>query len=291
MSIARSALATSRKALSTVDWYCACAASYAATAARFLARSAPPLKIGCTRPAARLQPVVPVSNSLSILKLSRSTPALSVICGYSAAVATPICALASCSSASLARTSGRWRTSADGTLTRQLARQRQRVDVERGQALVAGQAAGQHGQLVARLRQRLLERRDLRLLLRDQRLLLQQRAAGEGAEPHLRVDHLERLVGVVDDLARGLQLRPQRGLLDRRGDHAGRQAQPRGLDLEALVVDRRAHAFELAAVAADDVQRVRQVEPGLEQVGRWSRPGCPRPGRPRSAGARRSAGR
>ena len=35
---------------------------------------------------------------------------------------------------------------------------------------------------MARLRERLLERRQLRLLLGDERLLLQQRAAGEGAQ-------------------------------------------------------------------------------------------------------------
>ena len=68
-------------------------------------------------PAASVQKLVPGVNRFDNWLALLPTDPVSVICGSLAATATPICALAACSDASAACTSGRCATSFAGRLT------------------------------------------------------------------------------------------------------------------------------------------------------------------------------
>ena len=117
---------------------------------------------------------------------------------------------------------------------RQVGRQLQVVELEVLGQRRAGQAAGQGGEQVALLGQRLLQGRQGRLGLRQRRLLGGDVGAGDGAEPGLALQDAERLALGGDDALGRLDLGAQRGLGDRRHDHVGGERQISGLEQEAL---------------------------------------------------------
>ena len=81
--------------------------------------------------------------------------------------------------------SGRWRTSAEGTLTGMSCGRVSAASSNRGRCRFARQPAGERGELMARLRELALEQRQRRLGLRGLRLLREHVGARHGAELEL----------------------------------------------------------------------------------------------------------
>src|SRR6185437_2957234 len=123
--------------------------------------------------------------------------------------------------------------------------------IEPRNTALARQPAGKSCELVARLRELVLERRQQCLGLRRLRLLRHQ---------------VQLLVLRFDDVARRVDLRAQRCFPYRGGDDVRRQREMSGGKLIILIVDQRLQRFELTPVAAGDVERVRHVDRRVVQI-------------------------
>ena len=181
-------------------------------------------------------------------------------------MATPTWALAECRFASAARTSGRCSTSRDGRLSGRSCGSVRSLSSKRSSTRVAGQLAGQRGEEIALLGQRLFERRQGGLGLGECRLLAGDVGAGNRAQALLLAQDVERLALGGDDAPGRLDLGAQRGLLDGRGDDVGGQRQIRRLELEALRLGQRLERFGGPTVGAEQVERVAEGEADREQA-------------------------
>ena len=127
--------------------------------------------------------------------------------------------------------------------------------------------AGQRRQEVALLRQRLAQRRQCRLGLRQRRFLHGDVAAVAQALVQPALQQVEHFAVDRDQLIGGLDLAAQRGLGDRRDHDVRCQRQIGGLDLEALHVGERLQRFHRAPIEAPDVERVGDLQlRGIEIV-------------------------
>ncbi len=117
-----------------------------------------------------------------------------------------------------------------------------------------------------RLRELPLERRQQRLGLCGLRLLRYQVEPRHRAQVELAPHQVELLVLRVDDLARRIDLRAQRCLPDGSGHDVRRQREVSARELVVLVVDQRLQRFELAPVAAGDVECIRHIDRRVVQI-------------------------
>ena len=122
---------------------------------------------------------------------------------------------------------------------RQVGRQVQVGKPERLARPFVRKDAGQGGQQIALLRQRLAQRRQRRPRLRQRRLLGRDVGPIGIAQRQLALQDVEHLGVGRDQLVGGLDLAAQRGFGDGRDHDVCRQRQIGGLDLEALVVGLR----------------------------------------------------
>src|SRR6516164_3023275 len=84
--------------------------------------------------------------------------------------------------------------------------------------------------------------------------------APDTAELKLPLHAAHRFLLSGERLPRGLDLRAQRCLADRRSHDVAGKRQARALELIALVIDERLQALELASVATEDIERVGNVD-------------------------------
>ena len=167
------------------------------------------------------------------------------------------------------------RRQADGHLLRQ----RQRRELECRQRRFARQPSGEHGELVPRCgRARARAGAASRASARPACSARARRGAATAPSCRWRCDELELPLLRRDDLARGVDLRAQRGLAHGRGDDVRREREVGAIELVAAVIDLRLQPFELAPVAAEHVERVRDVHRGVVQIEDASgrHPDCPR---------------
>jgi hypothetical protein len=191
--------------------------------------------------------------------------ALSVMLGNWLAIATPTSAEAEWRLASAARTSGRCSTMLRRQVEGQLLRQPETVEAEaldRATSVVRPVSVARR---FALLRQRLLQGRQGRLDLGQCGLLRGDVGAGDGAQPRLAVQDVERVALGGDDALGPVDLGAQRGLEDRRGDDVGREREIGALELEALRFSERLERFDLAAVGAPQIEVVGERQPKGEQ--------------------------
>ena len=149
---------------------------------------------------------------------------------------------------------------------RQFGRQLQVSQGEVFRHRLAGVSPRQVGEQVALLGQRLVERGQRGLGLGEGGLLRGDVGARDGAEPGLALQDRERLALGGNNAAGGLDLCAQGGFEDGRGDHVGGERQVGALELEALGLGQRIERFDLAPVAAPDVERIGEGDPGGEQA-------------------------
>ena len=149
-----------------------------------------------------------------------------------------------------------------GQAQRQVLRQFQLGEIEALAAILVRRAADQAHQLVALLGELLLQRRQRRAGLGQRRFLGQHVGARGAAQVELAAHHAERVLEDADDVLGGVDLRLQRGEVDRRDHDVGGERQIRRLELEALHLGQRLLRFDLAAHAAEHVGRVGDVERG-----------------------------
>jgi hypothetical protein len=135
------------------------------------------------------------------------------------AVATPTLALAACSNANLRPLLDPVRRQRN----RQFVRQSQRREVHRRPVHLAGCRPQIHRQLVALLLQLLLQRRQGRPHRRQRRLLRQHIRPTDPAQREPPLSHVELLLIQPDDLLRGVDLRLQGRLGQRRRHPVGGQ--------------------------------------------------------------------
>jgi len=126
---------------------------------------------------------------------------------------------------------------------------------------ISGSSAGKRAQVdrqpVARALEPALEDRQSPPRPRDLGPLIHHVEPRHAADLLEALDDLERAGFERDDLARRLDLLPQRRLLDGGRDHVAREHEPGGLDLELLVLDRGSQGLQLPAALAEEVERVR----------------------------------
>ena len=150
---------------------------------------------------------------------------------------------------------------------RQIERQMQVGEPEGLARSFARIGAGQRRQEVALLRQRLAQRRQGRLGLRQRRCLHGDIAAVAQAVVQPALQEVEHFAVDRDQLIGGLDLAAQRGLGDRRDHHVRCQRQIGRLDFEALHVGERLQRFHRAPIEAPDVERVGDLQlRGIEIV-------------------------
>src|SRR5712671_3566641 len=153
-----------------------------------------------------------------------------------------------------------------GQADRKVLRQLERREIELGQARLARKLADEDRKLIACLRERFLERRQVRARLRKLRALREHVRARNGAELELLLDQLQLALLRIDDIARRADLLAQRRLAERGGRDVRRQRKIGGLELKALEVYARAQRLELAPRAARHVDGVGHVDRGVVQI-------------------------
>ena len=136
-----------------------------------------------------------------------------------------------------------------------------------------GKLAGERGELIARLRQLLLQRRQRRAGLRKLRLLGQHVGLRGAAQREALPHQVQLLRLVLDDVLRRGDLAAQRGLLHRGNHHVRGQREIGRLELEALILRLRRERFDLPPRAAEHVRRVRDVQRRRDQAERRVRVG------------------
>ena len=155
-----------------------------------------------------------------------------------------------------------------GTLLDEVRRQAQRQilgqlqprKIEGLADLLARKAADERRQQIALLRELLLQTGQGRLRRVERRLLRQHSRARRRAEFELPLQQIELLLLVGDDFLRCRDLCTQRCLLDgcRHDIRADRQIG--GFELVLLIFRLRLDRFELAPLAAEDVDEIRDVQ-------------------------------
>src|SRR6266581_5195 len=153
-----------------------------------------------------------------------------------------------------------------GQADRKVLRQLERREIELGQARHARKLADEHRKPIACLRERFLERRQVRARLRKLRALREHVRARNGAELELLLDQLQLALLRIDDIARRTDLLAQRRLAERGGRDVPRQRKVGGLDLETLEVYARLQRLELAPRATRDVDGIGHVDRSVVQV-------------------------
>ena len=149
-----------------------------------------------------------------------------------------------------------------GQRDRQLARQSELGKADMLAAILMRQPAEIGHQLIALLRQLLLQRGERCLGLRQRRLLRQHVRFGDGADVELALDPLE-LIGLrLDDLLGRGDLIAQRGVGDRSGHDIGGQREIGRFHPERLVVRLRLQRLDLAAGAAPQIERIADADGG-----------------------------
>ncbi len=237
--------------------YCASACSYAARAYRSRCSSVPPSNSGCVTLAARVQKPLPGVNSSLNLTAWLPPNALRLSSGRRLATATPIRALADCRLRSACLMSGRCSTSLEGRLTGRSSGRRNVIQREHLRDRAARQVAGQGGDQVALLRQLLLQRRQRRLRLG------QQRSPAPARPPRRSAPAASCLRKITSEACSSWMMSSvalicaaQRRLVDG-GDHqVGRERQICRLELVALLVRQRHQRLDLPPVQPQDVRRV-----------------------------------
>src|SRR6266571_4364723 len=116
------------------------------------------------------------------------------------------------------------------------------------------------------LRERLLERRQIRARLRKLRALSEHIHARNCAERKLLLDQLHLALLRLGDLARRANLLPQRRFAERGGGDVPRQRKISGLELKALEVYARLQRLELAPRSAGEVDGVGHVDRGVVEI-------------------------
>ena len=110
-----------------------------------------------------------------------------------------------------------------------------------------GIAAGERRQQIALDGKLLFERRQRALRLRQRRLLSNDVGLRDGAKGILPFQNFKAFTENLDDVLGRLDLPADRGFLDRRDDHIGRQREMRGFELPlALLGLRLRHSTERA---------------------------------------------
>src|SRR5258708_1931801 len=153
-----------------------------------------------------------------------------------------------------------------GQADREGLRQLERRKIELGEPRLVGKLADQDRKLIARLREGLLERRQVRARLRELRALREHVRARNGAEFELLLDQLQLAFLRIDDIARRPDLLAQRRLAERGGRDVPRQRKVGGLDLETLEVYARLQRLELAPRATRDVDGIGHVDRSVVQI-------------------------
>src|SRR6266568_5235358 len=153
-----------------------------------------------------------------------------------------------------------------GQAQRKGRRQLERREIELGQARVAGKFTDEDRELIAGLRERLLERRQIRARLRKLRALSEHIYARNCAERKLLLDQLHLALLRLGDLARRANLLPQRRFAERGGGDIPRQRKICGLELKALEIYARLQGLELAPSAAGEVDGVGHVDRGVVEI-------------------------
>src|SRR6267378_145271 len=154
------------------------------------------------------------------------------------------------------------RGQADGKVLRQLEGRK----IELGEPRLVRKFSDEHRKLIAGLRERLLERRQVRACLRKLRELREHVPARECAELELLLDQPGLALLRIDDIARCADLLAQRRLAERGGRNVRCQRKVGGLELKALEVYARAQRLELAPSAARHVDGVGHVDRGVVQI-------------------------
>ena len=149
---------------------------------------------------------------------------------------------------------------------RQVPRQAHAGQIEFFLRLVAGQPAGERGELIARLCQLLLQWRQRRAGLRKLGFLGQHVGLRGAAQCETLAHQVQLLRLVLDDVLRRGDLTAQRGLLHRGNDHVGGQREIGRLELEALILRLRREQFDLSPCAAEHVRRIRHVQCRRDQA-------------------------
>src|SRR6267378_8587891 len=153
-----------------------------------------------------------------------------------------------------------------GQADRKVLRQLESRKIELGQPRFVRKLADQHRKLIAGLRERLLERRQVRARLRDLRALREHVRTREGAERKLLLDQLQLALLRIDDIARRADLLAQRRLAEHGGRDVPRQRKVGGLELKALELYARLQRLELAPRATRHVDRIGHVDRGVVQI-------------------------
>ncbi len=143
---------------------------------------------------------------------------------------------------------------------RDFLRQRQRGELEPRQLRFARQTAGERGELMPRAGEIALEHRQRRLRLRKLRLLGEHVGARHGAELELALHDGELTLLRGDDLVGGRDLRAQRRFANGRGHDVRRQREMGAFELILLVIDEGGEPLDLAASAAEHVERIRHAD-------------------------------
>ncbi len=139
---------------------------------------------------------------------------------------------------------------------RQIRRQSQLLELEVRRREIRRQMPGEPRQGVARLVQRLVERRQCPFQLRERGVLRENVGLRDGAEIKLAAHHRERFALECDDPFGGGDLRPQARLLDRRGHHVRREGQIGRIELEAALFRLRRERLHLPSVQTENVGHV-----------------------------------
>src|SRR6266699_3046710 len=153
-----------------------------------------------------------------------------------------------------------------GQADRKVLRQLERREIELGQARLARKLADEHRKLIACLRERFLERRQVRARLRKLRALREHVRARNGAELELLLDQLQLALLRIHDIARRTNLLAQRRLAERGGGDVPCQRKVGGLELKALEVDARLQRLELAPRATRHVDGIGHVDRSVVQI-------------------------
>src|SRR5712691_4816470 len=154
------------------------------------------------------------------------------------------------------------RRQAQGKILRQLERRK----IQLGQARFPRKLADEDRELIACLRERFLQRRQVRARLRKLRALREHVRARNGADGELLLDQLELELLRSGDLARREDLLAQRRLAERGGGDVRGQRKIRGFELKALEVYSRTQRLELAPRAAGHVDGVGHVDRSVVQI-------------------------
>ncbi len=119
---------------------------------------------------------------------------------------------------------------------------------------------------MARLLQRLFQRRYGRAGLRDLVALGQQGGARNGADRKLLLDDAEFLQLRIEHFVGRLQLRAGGSFTNRRDHDVRRERDVGRFQLITLVIDRRLQVFQFAARRPEDIKRIGNVERTTEDV-------------------------